>query len=105
MENLALGENDIVRLRSCSLPKASYVKLQPETKDFLDITNPKAVYVYVITHAAPRHANGNEQKQNFENIYIYIYVCVCIVADRNVCIRIVYIDLTVSVAYPIRTYT
>lgn len=43
MENLALSENDIVRLRSCSLPKAKFVKLQPETKDFLDITNPKAV--------------------------------------------------------------
>ena len=88
MENLALGENDIVRLRSCSLPKASYVKLQPETKDFLDITNPKAVYVYVITHAAPRHANGNEQKQNFENIYIYICVCVCVLSLTEMCVYV-----------------
>jgi len=54
MENLALSENDIVRLRNCSLPKATYVKLQPETMDFLDITNPKAVYVGIHMHKAQR---------------------------------------------------
>ena len=30
-------------LRSMSLPKGSYVKLQPHSKDFLDISNPRAV--------------------------------------------------------------
>ncbi|CAN0890459.1 Ubiquitin recognition factor in ER-associated degradation protein 1 [Linum grandiflorum] len=43
MENLLLQEGDIVRLKNVTLPKGTYVKLQPHTKDFLDITNPKAI--------------------------------------------------------------
>jgi len=43
MQNLAMEEGEIVNLRSASLPKGTYVKLQPHTTDFLDISNPKAV--------------------------------------------------------------
>eukprot|EP00899_Mesostigma_viride_P027218 jgi/Mesvir1/7681/Mv11651-RA.1 len=43
MENLLLQEGDIVTFKSATLPKGTYVKLQPHTKDFLDISNPKAV--------------------------------------------------------------
>ncbi|WCJ40889.1 ubiquitin fusion degradation 1 [Euphorbia peplus] len=43
MENLLLQEGDIVRLKNATLPKGTYVKLQPHTKDFLDISNPKAI--------------------------------------------------------------
>jgi len=38
-----LGEGDIVKFSYTTLPKGTYVKLQPQTKDFLDISNPKAV--------------------------------------------------------------
>ncbi|KAJ8763445.1 hypothetical protein K2173_002328 [Erythroxylum novogranatense] len=43
MENLLLQEGDIVRVKNVTLPKGRYVKLQPHTKDFLDISNPKAI--------------------------------------------------------------
>ncbi|GAA0184642.1 hypothetical protein LIER_31930 [Lithospermum erythrorhizon] len=43
MENLFLQEGDIVLLKNATLPKGKYVKLQPHTKDFLDISNPKAI--------------------------------------------------------------
>ncbi|KAJ7222678.1 hypothetical protein O6H91_14G080200 [Diphasiastrum complanatum] len=43
MQNLLLQEGDIVKVKSATLPKGSYVKLQPHTQDFLDISNPKAV--------------------------------------------------------------
>ncbi|XP_031285116.1 ubiquitin recognition factor in ER-associated degradation protein 1 [Pistacia vera] len=43
MENLLLQEGDIVRVKNVTLPKGKYVKLQPHTKDFLDISNPKAI--------------------------------------------------------------
>ncbi|GAY38068.1 hypothetical protein CUMW_033860 [Citrus unshiu] len=43
MENMLLQEGDIVEVKNASLAKGSYVKLQPHTKDFLDISNPKAV--------------------------------------------------------------
>ena len=43
MRNLVLKEGDIVTVHNVTLPKGTYVKLQPVTKDFLDINNPKAV--------------------------------------------------------------
>ncbi|CAB4290021.1 unnamed protein product [Prunus armeniaca] len=43
MENMLLQEGDIVRVKNVTLPKGTYVKLQPHTKDFLDISNPKAI--------------------------------------------------------------
>mmetsp|Transcript_32122 Transcript_32122/g.44536 ORF Transcript_32122/g.44536 Transcript_32122/m.44536 type:complete len:327 (+) Transcript_32122:294-1274(+) len=42
-QNLLLQEGDLVRVRSAALAKGTYVKLRPHTKDFLDISNPKAV--------------------------------------------------------------
>lgn len=43
MQNLVLEEGTVIRLSSATLPKGSFVKLQPHSKDFLDITNPRAV--------------------------------------------------------------
>ena len=43
MQNLLLQEGDVVTLRSATLPKGTFVKLQPHSKDFLDISNPRAV--------------------------------------------------------------
>ncbi|KAK1305423.1 hypothetical protein QJS10_CPB11g02219 [Acorus calamus] len=43
MENMLIQEGDIVRVKNATLPKGTFVKLQPHTKDFLDISNPKAV--------------------------------------------------------------
>eukprot|EP00794_Sanderia_malayensis_P013904 gene13904-15353_t len=43
MRNLLLEEGDLVQVESASLPVATYAKFQPQSVDFLDITNPKAV--------------------------------------------------------------
>jgi len=43
MLNMLLTEGQAVKFRNVSLPKGTYVKLQPVTSDFLDISNPKAV--------------------------------------------------------------
>merc|ERR1712032_763755 len=43
MENMRLNEGDIIHLRSASIRKGAYVKLQPQTTDFIKISNPKAV--------------------------------------------------------------
>lgn len=43
MENMRLNEGDIIHLRSASIRKGRYVKLQPQTTDFIKISNPKAV--------------------------------------------------------------
>jgi len=41
MNNLFLKPNDIVTVRSVSLPKATYTQLQPQENAFLKISNPK----------------------------------------------------------------
>ncbi|XP_053207510.1 ubiquitin fusion degradation protein 1 homolog [Panonychus citri] len=43
MRNLLLDEGSLIRVESTSLPVATFSKFQPQSVDFLDITNPKAV--------------------------------------------------------------
>ena len=45
MQNLLLEEGGLVQVESVNLMVATYSKFQPQSPDFLDITNPKAVYV------------------------------------------------------------
>ena len=46
MRNLLLEEGDLVQIQSASLPIATFAKFQPQSVDFLDISNPKAVYPF-----------------------------------------------------------
>lgn len=43
MHNLLLQEGELLNIESVSIPVAEYVRFQPQSEDFLDITNPKAV--------------------------------------------------------------
>lgn len=43
MRNLLLDEGSMIRVESTSLPVATYSKFQPQSPEFLEITNPKAV--------------------------------------------------------------
>lgn len=43
MRNLMLEEGDFVEIESVSLPVATFSRFQPQSPDFLDISNPKAV--------------------------------------------------------------
>jgi len=43
MRNLLLEEGGMVHIENDTLPVATYSKFQPQSSDFLDITNPKAV--------------------------------------------------------------
>jgi len=43
MRNLLLDEGEILHVESTALPIATFSRFQPQSEDFLDITNPKAV--------------------------------------------------------------
>ena len=43
MRNLLLEEGNIINVQSTPLPVASFSKFEPQSSEFLDITNPKAV--------------------------------------------------------------
>ena len=47
MRNLLLNEGDLVEVENVSLQVATFTKFQPQSVDFLDITNPKAVYPFI----------------------------------------------------------
>ena len=44
MTNLLLTEGDLLQVENVSLKVATFARFQPQSVDFLDITNPKAVY-------------------------------------------------------------
>src|SRR5271167_4484891 len=43
MKNLGLQEGDFIRVVSATLPTATYAKFEPQSVDFLEISNPKAM--------------------------------------------------------------
>lgn len=43
MQTLSLDQGDIAKVKSTELPKGQFVKIQPQTVDFLEISDPKAV--------------------------------------------------------------
>lgn len=43
MQNLLLEEGDVVNFKNVTLRRATFVKLRPQSKDFLDISNHRAV--------------------------------------------------------------
>lgn len=43
MHNLFLEEGEVIYIENVTLPVATFSKFQPQSPDFLDITNPKAV--------------------------------------------------------------
>jgi len=52
MQNLMLKEGGMIQVESATLPVATFSKFQPLSKDFLDLTNPKAVLEMRLRHFA-----------------------------------------------------
>lgn len=48
MQNLLLEEGGMILVKNVSLPKATFVKLKPQSVDFLEISNPRAVLEHTL---------------------------------------------------------
>ena len=48
MQNLLIEEGALITITNVSLPKATFVKLQPQSVDFLEISNPRAVLEHAL---------------------------------------------------------
>lgn len=48
MQNLLIEEGNVITVTNVSLPKATFVKLQPQSVDFLEISNPRAVLEHAL---------------------------------------------------------
>ncbi len=73
---MLLQEGDVVQVKNASLAKGTYVKLQPHTKDFLDISNPKAMLVnyFSIYICALKQPWSFSSYGFIMYIYLYIYI-------------------------------
>jgi ubiquitin fusion degradation protein 1 len=47
MKTLRLSEGDPIRITGAQLPKGKLVKIQAQSTTFLEISDPKVVYVYI----------------------------------------------------------
>jgi len=47
MKTLRLNEGDMIRITGAQLPKGKFVKLQAQSVDFLEVSDPKAVCVFL----------------------------------------------------------
>lgn len=97
MQNLVLSEGDIVKFQSVSLPKGKYVKLRPQTKDFLDISNPKAVLETTLRNYTCLTV-GDSVLINYNNKRFYIDI---IEAKPNHAVSIIETDCEVDFAPPL----
>ena len=52
MQHLLVREGDILKVVNTSLPKGTFVKLQPVSKEFLEVHNPRAVLENSLRHFA-----------------------------------------------------
>ncbi len=48
MQNLLIEEGSVITVTNVSLPKATLIKLQPQSVDFLEISNPRAVLEHAL---------------------------------------------------------
>lgn len=48
MQNLLIEEGAVITITNVSLPKATMIKLQPQSVDFLEISNPRAVLEHAL---------------------------------------------------------
>lgn len=46
MKTLRLNEGDPIRITGAKLPKGKLIKIQPQQTHFLEISDPKALFVY-----------------------------------------------------------
>ncbi|KAI7817927.1 ubiquitin fusion degradation protein UFD1 [Gamsiella multidivaricata] len=98
MKTLTLSEGDLVTVKSVGLPLGSFVKIQPQSVDFLDISDPKAVLENALRNFSTLTVGDNIEISYNEKIY---GILVMEIKPPGVGISIVETDLEVDFAPPV----
>ncbi|KAF9199689.1 ubiquitin fusion degradation protein [Podila verticillata] len=98
MKTLTLSEGDLVTVKSTGLPLGSFVKIQPQSVDFLDISDPKAVLENAFRNFSTLTKGDNIEISYNDNIY---GILVMEIKPEGVGISIVETDLEVDFAPPV----
>lgn len=78
MRNLMVTEGEVIQVEYVSLQVARFTKFQPQSVDFLEISNPKAVWVWFFDEYFVKVNNWNFQlcvfkSAFFSHIKMYIF--------------------------------
>ncbi|GJJ69917.1 ubiquitin fusion degradation protein 1 [Entomortierella parvispora] len=98
MKTLVLNEGDLVTVKSAGLPLGSFVKIQPQSVDFLDISDPKAVLENALRNFSTLTQGDNIEISYNDKIY---GILVMEIKPPGVGISIVETDLEVDFAPPV----
>lgn len=96
MQHLLLTEGDIIKVTNTSLAKGTFVKLQPISKEFLDVHNPRAVLENSLRHFATL-TKGDNIVINYNNKKFEIEI---IETRPSEAISIIEADIEVDFAPP-----
>lgn len=96
MQNLLVAEGGMVTIRNANLPKGTFVKFQPQTSDFLKISNPKAVLEATLRNFTCL-TKGDSIAINYNNKVYYIDVLEVAPGEA---ISIIETDVNVEFAAP-----
>jgi len=98
MKNIKLGNGDFVKVSTKELPAGEFVKFQPQSTDFLDITDPKAVLEHILRKYAALSVNENILfRYNNKDYYLKVLE---IRPNRENAISIIEVNLDVDFAPP-----
>ncbi|CAG2164479.1 unnamed protein product [Oppiella nova] len=97
MKNLCLNEGDVVVVENVDLPVGTFARFQPQSPDFLDIHDPKAVLENSLRHMACLSAGDVVAIEYNDKTY---ELCVLEVKPASA-VRIIECDLSVEFAAPV----
>jgi len=97
MQNLMLDEGGLIQVESATLPIATAAKFQPQSVDFLDLTNPKAVLEMRLRHFACL-STGDMVAINYNN---KIYELSVLETKPAAAVSIIECDMNVDFAPPV----
>ena len=100
MKILLLENGDLVRIKSTTLPQATFIKIQPQSVDFLDISDPKAVLENALRNFSALTVNDIFAISYNDHIY-EIQVLEAKPENEMKAISVVETDLEVDFAPPI----
>lgn len=69
MQNLLLKEGDYITIRNLRLPKANWVKFRPQTENYWEISNPKAVLEQALRNFATLTIGDRIPIHYLSNVY------------------------------------
>ncbi|RHZ47185.1 hypothetical protein Glove_587g10 [Diversispora epigaea] len=98
MQTLLLEQGDLLEIKNANLPLGAFVKIQPQTPDFLDISDPKAVLENALRNFATL-TQGDIIQINYNNKIYEILVLETKPSNNG--ISIVETDLEVDFAPPV----